>query len=866
MILRRVTVQNVRSYESGQIELGEGIVALWGDIGAGKSSLLHAIEVALFGFADYDYGHLLRQGAKEASVEIVLDGDGSSLTLRRELTRTFSGGREVAPNQECVLVQDGHRMTYGVTQMKRRVLELLGFPESPNPRRHSEIWRWSVYVRQESMREILAEEGDRLEVIRKAHGLEEYRIARENAKELATEMRRRAEDFRRDAERYLEEGRGVETLLAQAQAIRESLSHSKEKLTLLEAKGPPLDAKILEMRALREEESILRVRIQESKEREVQQEKRVKDLQGQVAQQDARLTALRADQVRFENERRALGGDESEVPSLTAVLDEARKQREGVERSSTELSHALVRKKDLDRSLSLFQEQMSSRRTLRKTREAEIERLAQELGPNPPLPPVSATREELEHEIEELHKEVRRHQKARAGAEQTEEDLRSLLASGSCPRCGQKVDPTSFEGHLREAKENLQTESGALAHLEEREHNLQEDLRRLATHRETLSGWKAKNQGLAEKRQEVSRLDAEMAQAEHQGKELEEKLSLLVSQIAGLKDGAQDLEAARGREKAARESLEAAQARVDRRKSLEGSLRVAAEGLRLTEESRERLLQESARTAEELHGAQEARTTLETRQKELHPRLASYQGVEEERQKLRNALEKLRVDIANLEKDLEFQETERKRKEAALQKNRTAGAAAELQLRRVEWLKKLGDAFGEIEKVRLERIRADFLAGFSRFYSLLVEDELMSATVDAEFRPFVVMGGASIPATALSGGERTALALAYRLALRQTVVGAHRLRLETLILDEPTEGFSADQVLKLSELLRELGVRQILLVSHEKNLASIADHMISVEKQDGRSLILPGATEAAPPRAPPITSLTPPSTGQQRLE
>ena len=99
------------------------------------------------------------------------------------------------------------------------------------------------------------------------------------------------------------------------------------------------------------------------------------------------------------------------------------------------------------------------------------------------------------------------------------------------------------------------------------------------------------------------------------------------------------------------------------------------------------------------------------------------------------------------------------------------------------------------------------------------------------FSPAVEIDGEWTPAEALSGGERTALALAFRLALGQVVRAAGRLKLETLILDEPTDGLFAEQVVRMGELLDGLGLPQVLLVSHEAQLTAIADRVVRVEKR-----------------------------------
>ena len=61
-----------------------------------------------------------------------------------------------------------------------------------------------------------------------------------------------------------------------------------------------------------------------------------------------------------------------------------------------------------------------------------------------------------------------------------------------------------------------------------------------------------------------------------------------------------------------------------------------------------------------------------------------------------------------------------------------------------------------------------------------------------------------------------------------------------LILDEPTDGFSKEQLGRVREILDELQSPQIIIVSHERELESFADQIFRVTKVDGESKISVG--------------------------
>ena len=73
MRLKKIILENIRSYEYQEIEFGEGSILLSGDIGSGKTSILLGIEFALFGLQPGQRGSsLLRNQAQEGRIILEL--------------------------------------------------------------------------------------------------------------------------------------------------------------------------------------------------------------------------------------------------------------------------------------------------------------------------------------------------------------------------------------------------------------------------------------------------------------------------------------------------------------------------------------------------------------------------------------------------------------------------------------------------------------------------------------------------------------------------------------------------------------------------------------------------------------------------
>jgi len=145
-----------------------------------------------------------------------------------------------------------------------------------------------------------------------------------------------------------------------------------------------------------------------------------------------------------------------------------------------------------------------------------------------------------------------------------------------------------------------------------------------------------------------------------------------------------------------------------------------------------------------------------------------------------------------------------------------------------------------IEKHVMLSIHREFDEFFQNWFNMLVEDETMSARLNDEFTPVIEQNGYETEISNLSGGEKTSVALAYRLALNRVIndmVSNINTR-DLIILDEPTDGFSTEQLDRVRLVLDELSVKQIILVSHEEKIESFVDNVIRIVKREHVSEVI----------------------------
>lgn len=177
MILQKLKLKNIRSYVSQEIELPQTSILLAGDIGCGKSSLLLAIEFALFGIVRGElHGEsLLRKGTEEGSVELTFSIDNNEYEIHRVIKKSIRGIQQ----SSGYIIVNGLKTEGTPVELKAKILEIIGYPQ--NMLTKSLIYRYTVYTPQEEMKRIIFEQAEvRLDILRKVFNVDKYKQVKEN--------------------------------------------------------------------------------------------------------------------------------------------------------------------------------------------------------------------------------------------------------------------------------------------------------------------------------------------------------------------------------------------------------------------------------------------------------------------------------------------------------------------------------------------------------------------------------------------------------------------------------------------------------------------------------------------------------------
>ncbi len=870
MQIAHVGLRNLRSYRSAELHLGPGTTLLSGDIGSGKTSLLYAMEMALFGFAEVDPGYLIRHGAKDAEVSLTLSDGTHRWELRRRFVRRIRKGRDTFEPTENSLAVDGQRANYSATELRRRTIELLGFPDNPNPRAHSDVWRWAVYLAQERMRDVLDPDVDvRMETVRKALGVEQYRLAGENARGLARSLQERAVDLAEQGARH----RGVEDEAAQWRAA-EALSRGQ--LAALEAREASLRVELTQARVDLDQLEVQRREFEAARETVAHEERLSEELDRSLQQDASAVESSQAHLLRLEADRRREAQAAASEPESAPPIESLRLRRTTTLREMADLEALRGEASGVEEQLGLWtqrEHELKARRaaTLRELTKVQADRCqleAEEPRTEPPCP-VERTQTELAAERTKLEEARRTADRRLATAMAELQELAELVQEGMCPRCHRPVEAADFEAHQGEQSRLVADLRREVDHASDRVRAAEERAVARLEYDRAHDRWHQLDSRRADLRQRERALEARGAEEEGVRTQLDEEAATLESRRARLAARLQTYE--RVRAELARldqeivdteERARAAAARAERLAALEEqipSVRADIELRRRSQADRRARREEVRRKIEAARARLKGPGDLEERWKNAR------RNVEVLAQSLEGALRETSEPRAKLaEASARLDELVRRRRERETLERR----ATELG-RLSHWMDHdFRNAMLELEQRRLHQGRLQFERRFAQYFAALVEDPSLSARVDETFAPWVDIAGQATPAEALSGGERTAMALAYRLALGRTVREAGRLTLETLILDEPTEGFSQEQTLRMGDLLESLGLPQVILVSHERPLEGIADRVVRIRKRAGVSFIeqtdpASEADETASSPAPEIL-LRPPAEAPRR--
>ena len=878
-----VRLSNFKCYEEADLRLDEGVTVIHGPNGSGKSSLLEACFFALYGSKalDANLDEVVTIGADDAEIELEFTHAGESYHVERRIRATG----EQATTARCVLeTPDGP--IEGARDVRAYVERLL--------RMDAEAFVNCAYVRQGEVNKLInaspAQRQDMIDSLLQLGKLEEYRDRASDARVGVGRVR----DDKRGRLNQLDEQiaekedkelhdrlSGLRSDLAELDEEIENLEGQRENA--VETRDRAIEV-IEEYEQRREELGDLESDIEELRETISETERERDDLADEIddlreereaatealadllpetdldaSDPDDATVAAVADRIEdletekdehreaIEDARVEMTGHENEAENRRERADElestAQENREEAERLETELE-------ETRETLDSRREKLADLDERTEELQAEFDELAADLAGEVDVPvefgaaesvreSVAADRDEAVETVAGLKADVENQRETVTEAE-------ALLDEGKCPECGQDVEGAPHVDTIDEDRERLADLESALEDARERRDDLAERVE------------------VAERLVEIENAIAETeTNRENVAQLVEERESGLESKterVEALREEADELESeAEAKREAASERDEKAQAcrerigehnqsrtelseRIERLERVEGLLEAVAdadEEIERVRERREQLDDRNDERRERLVDLRERRDALEAEfddsqvesaRKERDRAEQYLEQVDPHLEELRERRDELQATIGAVENEIQELENLRDQREDLAERVAWLDSLYE----EAEQLQRMyGDLRAELRRRNVESLEAMLNEVFDLVYR---NDSYSRIELSGEYELTVYQkDGEPLEPEQLSGGERALFNLSLRCAIYRLLAEGIEggAPMPPLILDEPTVFLDSGHVSQLVELvraMRDYGVEQILVVSHDDELVGAAEDLVRVSK------------------------------------
>ncbi len=260
MIVKRLRLKNVRSHKDAEIEFKKGITIISGRTGSGKSSILMAIEYALFGSSAVPNPKIMRRGSKQMLIELEFEHNGKNYTIIRGLKR---GAKTISIDFNNLKVIENGRQLNALSRandINEIVKTIMGVPEGVKP---YDIFQITSYTKQDEIRKLLEmRKEERQEHIDRILQLSKYKTTYENLKEVLSHFSYRLSEIERIEEFLGKSGEELEEMKKRLEKIEKELEENEKMRTTL---SNAISVKNKAIKELEEEINSLKATIDKNK-------------------------------------------------------------------------------------------------------------------------------------------------------------------------------------------------------------------------------------------------------------------------------------------------------------------------------------------------------------------------------------------------------------------------------------------------------------------------------------------------------------------------------------------------------------------------------------------------------------------------
>lgn len=853
MIIKKIELTHIRSYkEKTTIELPVGRILFQGDIGSGKSTILSAIEFALFGLGDIDANHLLRIGESKGSVFLEFESKGKTYHVFRSLLRK---GNKIS-QEEGFLYENGVKNSYSVGELKSRILDIIGINEKTQTKTTSTIYRFAIYTPQEMMKNILTSNNEtRVEILRRAFGIEEYSTAKKNAEKFFSWIRNVTRIKKSIVNELSMYRMDLQKIKDSNESLREEIDYFKDSVEQLNDRIKIISKNMLETR--------------ERKERMLQAESAILHLQSTIDKNLQLEEEINLELGRMNQELYYISESEKIVADLAPKYQEYIQKRQDlleVTEKALEYDKLLLEKVKIESDINSERDKLNSSiqrldldlneltselrrcndeiKNLDKLKKEEIvlkDTITDSNSLQMDLDKISDIISNAKSEMISINKEISK-QKSEL------DTVLQLKQNAVCPYCKQKLSQQhilELENKFLQRRDFLKNQiKGLEREIEENQDKKNEILDRIKqveTKKSDLQKIQIQIAKLQAVQNTIIQLGLKINEKESNKKSIEDQLQdkHLVDQIKKLAEISKKLDV-----------LYSYKANYDILNSIVNDYQKI--NLERNYMEHYNIIKSKQRVMEEIRIKEKSLLELKNEIMTLSEKLNESKSIFQDSERVNIKLKELESqklsfenELMNKKEDLAVRRTDHDNNIKQMEGINKKIFDLEEKVDKIIFTDQIGTwldqhfipSIEQIESQVLISIKEEFSKLFQKWFYLLIEVGDIDVEIDEFFTPIVNQNGYRLEVDSLSGGEKTSIALAYRLALNEIIRRMIMLDDNLLILDEPTDGFSKEQLVQIKHVLEELSASQVIVVSHEKELEGFVETIFRVVKESEKSQV-----------------------------
>ncbi len=789
MIIEEVDIEDFRSHRKSRVTFDEGISVIVGENGSGKTSILDAVNYALFKSKpnkDINADDLIRIGREEAVVSVRFHQNGRVYRVKRGRRKGRATGSmfyQVIDGREVIRAK-------GEGEITKEVEAVLGIT--------GELFGKAIYIKQGELDTLIsAPPSSRKEIVGKLLGAHDLETAHKNMQEIIREYKNRAE-------RLWSVGEDIKKKKEQIKETEEEIRVLETKLkTIIRDMDIKHDA-ILEKEKLVAEIEALKDLETKKRERAVElanYQEKVRDIE--EYEKVMKITREAADRfVKIEKEIDAIKDDKNRLYKLKER--EKNLDRELHKVSQKHESLVISVGEAFKRYSTFFKTEIRDYSTLADITNTTLKNLETRLKEQ------NQKKEDLSQELNELSGQNSEIEKA----------VTELIGAGKrCPVCKNPLTPGRKEGLLEEYRSKINENK-------KRIDKIRSDIEKIVQDEKDIDVLlnEVRDINLKVIENNIKALSDAEKQAERLKTDLDENARGLM-ELKGLEKRLSEKEREKTR-------LETGYRRY-----------IEAQGyLRKNLPEKERFLKRCETLIEDI---KDIENRIEKKRLKVS---SSYRGID--LQSVPELLKRARDELKKQREDLLHLRDEKTRSESRIMIGRQAARKLNNELvelkekekekekleKFVEFLGRVRNLFHKDQLQKELRINSKPIVErytrevFDRFDLPYSDIELTD-----DFGMVVYCADGEESVDMLSGGEKIAAALALRIGIARAISGPS---MELIILDEPTIHLDTLRRQELVNIIKKLfTIPQTIVVTHDKEFENAADTLITVEKVGGVSKV-----------------------------